>query len=206
VTAEVQPDYADQPLGRFLELVASPQPAPGGGSAAAIGVALAAGLVAMAARFSEDQIDEAAVLAVRAHGMQRQATALAQADAAAYQRVVDAGRGGRVGAGRRQRIRAALSAAADVPCEIVRLGATVAELAAQLAERGNPNLRGDAVSGALLAEAGVRAAAELVAINLTTAAIEDGRPRECTDLVETASNAARRALAASHRGQVSENA
>lgn len=206
MTAEVQPDYADQPLGRFLELVASRQPAPGGGSAAAIGVALAAGLVAMAARFSEDQIDEAAVLAVRAHGMQRQATALAQADAAAYQRVVDAGRGGRVGAGRRQRIRAALSAAADVPCETVRLGATVAELAAQLAERGNPNLRGDAASGALLAEAGVRAAAELVAINLTTAAIEDGRLRECTDLVETASNAARRALAASHRGQVSENA
>ncbi len=206
MTAEVQPDYADQPLGRFLELVASRRPAPGGGSAAAIGVALAAGLVAMAARFSEDQIDEAPVLAVRAHGMQRQATALAQADAAAYQRVVDAGRSGRVGAGRRQRIRAALSAAADVPCEIVRLGATVAELAAQLAERGNPNLRGDAVSGALLAEAGVRAAAELVAINLTTAAIEDGRPRKCTDLVETASNAARRALAASHRGQVSENA
>jgi len=206
VTAEVQPDYADQPLGRFLELVASRQPAPGGGSAAAIGVALAAGLVAMAARFSEDQIDEAAVLAERAHGLQRRATALAQADATAYGRVVDARRSGGVGAGRRQRIRAALSAAADVPCEIARLGATVAELAAQLAERGNPNLRGDAVSGAVLAEAGVRAAAELAGINLTAAAIQDGRALECTGLVQVASHAARRALAASRRDQASENA
>jgi methenyltetrahydrofolate cyclohydrolase len=206
VSGEVQPDYAEQPLRRFLELVASRQPAPGGGAAAAIGVALAAGLVAMAARFSENQIEEAAVLAERAHGLQRRATTLAQADAAAYGRVVDARRSGGVGAGRRQRIRAALSAAADVPCEIARLGATVAELAAQLAERGNPSLCGDAVSGAVLAEAGVRAAAELVAINLTAAGIEDGRARECTCLVETASNAARRALAASHRGQVSKNA
>ena len=36
-----------------------------------------------------------------------------------------------------------------------------------MAREGNPNLRGDAVAAALLAEAGVRAAAVLVEINTT---------------------------------------
>jgi methenyltetrahydrofolate cyclohydrolase len=59
----------------------------------------------------------------------------------------------------------ALPAAADVPMQVLEAGAEVAGLAARLAADGNPNLRGDAVA-ALLAEAGVRAATELVTINL----------------------------------------
>ena len=50
------------------------------------------------------------------------------------------------------RIAAALSAATDVPLEVVQIASRVAELAARLAEEGNPNLLGDAVTAALLAD------------------------------------------------------
>ena len=46
------PDYAELPLGCFLDMVASREPAPGGGASAAVAVALAAALSSMAARFS----------------------------------------------------------------------------------------------------------------------------------------------------------
>jgi formiminotetrahydrofolate cyclodeaminase len=59
-------------------------------------------------------------------------------------------------------------------------------MAASLAERGNPNLRGDAVTGALLAEPAVRAGARLVAINLSAAGIEDDRLRCCEEFVAQA--------------------
>ena len=45
--------YADRPLAELLEAVAAPQPAPGGGCAAAWACALAAGLVEMAATIGE---------------------------------------------------------------------------------------------------------------------------------------------------------
>jgi formiminotetrahydrofolate cyclodeaminase len=57
--------------------------------------------------------------------------------------------------------------ASKSPLEIARVAADLAELAAELATNGNPNLKGDAIAGALLAEAAAQSAARLVAINLT---------------------------------------
>ena len=203
MSAEPDLKYAEQTLGRFLELVASRQPAPGGGAAAAVGVALAAALAAMVARFSADQSREALHVTQQADGLRMKAADLAQADGAAYEGVISARRNARAAADRRQQVRAAFSAAADVPCEIARVGAAAAELAAWLAEHGNPNLRGDAVTAALLAEAGVRAAAELVALNLSAATIVDGRAGESSEMVGLASAAARRALSALRHDQSS---
>jgi methenyltetrahydrofolate cyclohydrolase len=62
----IAPDYLDLPLGEFLDRVASDSPAPGGGSAAAIAVALAAGLAGMAARLSTGQLSDAPELADQA--------------------------------------------------------------------------------------------------------------------------------------------
>jgi formiminotetrahydrofolate cyclodeaminase len=66
-------------------------------------------------------------------------------------------------------------------------------LAADVAEAGNPNLCGDAAAGAALAEAGTRAAAKLVAVNLGTMR-EDERVVAAKAFVEAARRAAKRAL------------
>ncbi len=52
---------------------------------------------------------------------------------------------------------------------VVEIGAQVAVLAARLAAHGHPNLHADAITAALLAEAGARAACALVRINLSAA-------------------------------------
>jgi formiminotetrahydrofolate cyclodeaminase len=149
-------------------MVASREPAPGGGASAAVAVALAAALTSMAARFSTDHLVDAEKIAGKAEGLRSRVMPLAQADAAAYGRVLDAYRTPRDDEdGRRRKIREALLEAADVPLSIAEIGAEVANDAARLAEEGNPNLRGDAVTAVALAGAGVRAAVTLVQINVS---------------------------------------
>jgi formiminotetrahydrofolate cyclodeaminase len=185
------PDYLGLPLGRFLDLVASREPAPGGGASAAVTVALAASLSSMSARFSTDHLAEAAALAERAETLRSEVSPLAQADAAAYGRVLEAYRIERDEEGRRQRIREALSGAANVPLSIAEIGAEVAGIAARLAEVGNPNLKGDAVTAVELAGAGVRAAATLVEINISAGAADEGRLARASELVsETVAHSA----------------
>jgi formiminotetrahydrofolate cyclodeaminase len=175
------PGYLDMPLGQFLMALASAAPAPGGGAAAALSVSLGAGLCAMAARLSARRLDgdTAGQLTTDAERILLASASLMQADADAYGRVISAMRP-EAGADPRRRERAvaaALSDAADVPMEIAGLGAEVARLAARLATEGNPALRGDAVAGAVLAEAGARAAAVLVGINLAGAPGDDRHAR-----------------------------
>ena len=143
------PDYAQLPLGCFLDMVASREPAPGGGASAAVAVALAAALSNMAARFSTEHLAETETLVGTAEELRGRAMPLARADAAAYGRVLDAYRSPRGDEeGRRRRVREALSEAADVPLSIAEIGAEVSGIAVRLAEEGNPSLRGDAVTAA----------------------------------------------------------
>jgi methenyltetrahydrofolate cyclohydrolase len=168
------PDYTELPLARFLEMVASREPAPGGGASAAVAVALAAALTAMAARFSTGHLDDAEAIAGKAEELRSRVMPLARADAAAYGRVLDAYRIPHDDEEeRRRRIREALSEAADVPLSIAEVGAQVAGKAARLVEEGNPNLRGDAVTATVLAGAGVRAAVTLVEINVSAGGADD---------------------------------
>jgi formiminotetrahydrofolate cyclodeaminase len=67
----------------------------------------------------------------------------------------------------------------------------VAEISGRLAREGNPNLRGDAVAAALLAEAGARAAAVLVEINLGAGEIADDRLERAGEFAAKAAGAAR---------------
>jgi methenyltetrahydrofolate cyclohydrolase len=178
------PNYAELPLGRFMDMVASREPTPGGGASAA--VALAAALTAMAARFSADHLADAETIADRAEELRNRVMPLAQADAAAYGRVLDAYRTPRDDdEKRRRRIREALSEAADVPLSIAEVGVEVAGNAARLVEEGNPNLRGDAVTAAALAKAGVRAAATLVEINVSAGGADDDRLSRVDQLLAT---------------------
>ena len=176
-------DYLDLSVGEFLDRVASGEPAPGGGSVASVAVALAAGLAGMAARLSTDQLADAPELADRADAARRRVAPLARADAESYGRVLEAYREPDPET-RTGRIRYALSGAADVPLAVAEVGSEVAGIAARLVKEGNPNLEGDAMAAVLLADAGVRAAAALAEINLTSANLDDDRLGRASRLVD----------------------
>jgi methenyltetrahydrofolate cyclohydrolase len=166
--AEASPAYLDMGLGRFLDALSATTPDPGGGSVAALAVTLAAGLCMMTAGLSRRQLPTAEQLAGQARLLRDRAAPLAQADAEAYRTVLAAMRApGGPGD--------ALSRACATPMEVAEIGADVARIADTVATGGNPNVRGDAITAALLAAAGSRAAAALVRINLATAP-GDARP------------------------------
>ena len=183
----------DQPVRQFLDQVAARTPAPGGGGAAALTAALAAALVAMAARFSAAQLPGAGDLAGAADQLRHRAAELVDEDAQAYGSVLDAFALPRQDEGRGARIRSALERAAAIPQEMTEIAARVAEMAAQLAAAGNPNLRGDSVSAAFLAEASARSAACLVDINVALGGLGDGLARRAADALSVAQAAARQA-------------
>lgn len=189
-------DFLGQRLAELLDEIASDKPAPGGGAVAAVVVAMAAGLVAMAARFSR-QWAEADEVVERADALRRRVAPLAPADAQAFEEVLTAMRlpNDLEPEVRNTAIGNALARAAEIPLEIAKEASEVAGLGALAAEKGNPNLRGDAVAAALLAEAGARVAANLVAINLG-ATRDDVRNTHAREHVAAASAAVERALAA----------
>ena len=156
---------ADRTLAEVLELVAAREPAPGGGSAAAWAGAIAAALTEMAAAFAVDA-DDAAATGDRAGELRARLLELADEDIDSYTPVLAALALERSDPDRPARVRAALSAAADVPLAIASAAAEVAELAAAAAQAGSRHLVGDATAAAVLAEASTRAAIRLAELNL----------------------------------------
>jgi methenyltetrahydrofolate cyclohydrolase len=186
--------FLNQPVRGFLDQLAARTPTPGGGGAAAITGAMAAGLVAMAARFSARQLPGAGEVADQADKLRLMAAQLADMDARAYAAVLDAGRQPGDDRQRGERTREALLGAAHVPLEIAGIGARVARLAVRVAEAGNPNLRGDAVTGALLAAASARSAASLVDINVGLGRLDPELSRRAARAVADADDAADQVL------------
>jgi methenyltetrahydrofolate cyclohydrolase len=188
-------DMLAAPLGDVLAHFASEVPSPAGGSAAAIAVALGAGLTAMCARNSREVWPEARGATAQAEALRARIEPLAQADAEAYEGALTAFRLPDLlePEVRNATLGVALERAAAIPLAIAEVGADVADLAATLAEQGKPDMRGDAVAGAVLAEAGTRAAAHLVRINLG-AAPDDVRVARATASAEAAARSAQRAL------------
>lgn len=76
---------------------------------------------------------------------------------------------------------------------MTQIAAQVAGMAARVAGEGNPNLRGDSVSAALLAEASARCAAYLVDINVALGALSSDLSRRAAQSVSAAHAAAQRA-------------
>ena len=187
--------FLEQRLDEFMEEVASDRPAPGGGAVAAVVVSLAAGLVAMAARFSVERWPDAPDVVERADTLRHRVAPLAPADAQAFEEVLTAMRLPKdlEPEVRNAAIGHALARAAEIPLEMAKEAAEIAALGALVAEKGNPNLRGDAVAGSMLAHAGARVAANLVEINLGTTP-RDRRVAQAREHVETAADAVQRAL------------
>jgi formiminotetrahydrofolate cyclodeaminase len=179
----------EETLEHLLDRIASDEPGPAGGSVAAIAVAMAAGLVAMAARLTREW-PQASDVVERAEALRELVASLAVADAEAYAKVLGARRLSRGSAAREAEVGAALSRAADVPLAVAEAASEVATLAALVAQAGSEALRGDAVVAAAIAEAGAQGAAELVAINLGDS--DDARVRRAKELAATTREAAQR--------------
>jgi formiminotetrahydrofolate cyclodeaminase len=190
-------DLLDAPLREFLETLSGAGPAPGAGSAAAIVVAMAAGLVTMVARASKEHWPEAGGAIGQAEAFRARVAPLAQADADVYTEALGAlrRRDELEERYRDQKLQAVLERAAEIPIKITEAGSDLACLAALLVENGNPEVRADAAAAAVLAEGGARAAAKLVEINLG-ATEDDPRVRHVQTLVAVAAEATERALAA----------
>ena len=191
--------FLDQPVRAFLDQLAARTPTPGGGGAAAVTGAMAAGLVAMAARFSARQLPGAGDLADQADELRRRAADLADLDARAYAAVLDARRLPGDDGQRRERTREALLAAAVVPAGDRGDRCAGGAAGPPVAEAGNPNLRGDAVTGALLAVASVRSAACLVDINVGLGGLDPGLSRRAAQAAADANDAAGRATMSTER-------
>jgi formiminotetrahydrofolate cyclodeaminase len=149
-----------QPLEEFLSNVAAATPAPGGGSSAAVSVALAAALVQMAAGVPSSRASGASRAddaAERAGALRARALRLAEEEMTSYAPVLEA---------RDEHEREiALAAACEPPAQIAETAAEVAELGLEVATSASPSVRGDALAGVVLAEAAASAAFRLVEIN-----------------------------------------
>jgi len=168
--------FASKSLHTFLDELASAEPAPGGGSVAALSGALGASLVAMVCRLTickkgyEAVSAEMRAILPRAEALQRELVDLMQADTDAYTRVMNAyklpKRTDEEKAARARALQAALQHASDVPLCVAEACVQVLALARPIAEKGNQNAVSDGGVGTLMAEAGLRGAAFNVRINL----------------------------------------
>ncbi|ROS44322.1 cyclodeaminase/cyclohydrolase family protein [Amycolatopsis thermoflava] len=178
----------------IADAVASETATPGGGAVAGLTATLAAGLVAMVARYSSAVGDfDPDAVAARADELRRDAQQLADDDVSAYQAYLDATKLPRDPdpVARTAAIRAALDAAADVPLALAMVAAEVAELGELVAKDGNTRLRPDGVTAVQLGSAVATSAAALVGENLR-ARRDDPRPARAAEHAATARAAAAR--------------
>jgi formiminotetrahydrofolate cyclodeaminase len=198
VNGDAKVEISSASVRDFVDAVASDEPTPGGGAVAGTVAALAAALAGMAGRYTV-QRDAASVplreLVERVDALRARAMALADEDAVAYGRYAEASRLPKQPDPERRRkaVRAALDAAADVPFELGQVAAEVATAGEHLVAAGNPNLRSDACTAALLASAVATSAAILVGENLR-AQPDDPRRTEASRCAAEAAAAARKAL------------
>lgn len=155
----------------FLARLASQQPAPGGGAAAALAGGLAAALGRMVCAYTigkpkfaaaQTQVAQLAGRLEHAAGM---LNCLIDDDADAYQQLADALKLDKADPQRRPRVQAAAELAAAVPFQTCAISRAVLADLRTLQNIGNPMLKSDARAGIHLAHAASQAAAENVRAN-----------------------------------------
>lgn len=157
---------------RFLKELSSEKPTPGGGSAAALSGAIAAGLLTMAAKISGNK-----KIAEKSERFKKVLTKLIDEDAGAYEEVVLAHK---LSKGtkeekehRKQEIEEALKRATEIPLQTARYGYEVMKLAEALAKSCNIEVMSDVGVAVKLAEAAVEGALLNVKVNLDSIKDED---------------------------------
>jgi formiminotetrahydrofolate cyclodeaminase len=168
--------FRDHTLGQFAERLASPEPAPGGGSASAVAAALGASLVAMVAQLTQgrakyaDHAELCEVAAPAARELSDELLRLADDDAAAYAACAIALKLPRESFTdqelRERQIRETATIAAEVPLKCVERCVAALEIAESLAGRSNKNASSDLRVASLLLEAAADGATANVIVNL----------------------------------------
>lgn len=164
------------PIDRFLDLLASSNPTPGGGGIAALAGALSAGLITMVCSLTigkpkyADVQDEVKALMARSEELRARLHDLVDEDARVYSQVMDTYKLPKDTDEQKQarsaKIQEATIEASKVPLEIAKECARVIELAEPAARLTNVQAIGDVAMAAYLAEGALQGAVVNVDINL----------------------------------------
>ena len=171
----------DQTIGEWLEALASPAPAPGGGAAAALNAAVGAALIEMACsltigrpRYAQQEAGMRAALA-EATKLRSRALHLAAADVTAFGAVSEAYTLSRETDEQRQarteQIQRALVGATEVPLDTAVLAGELIRLAERIVGGANVNVLADVAAAAIAARAALEVA--LINVEANLAAISD---------------------------------
>ncbi|MEO6578354.1 MAG: cyclodeaminase/cyclohydrolase family protein, partial [Candidatus Limnocylindria bacterium] len=166
----------DQPMRDLVQRMATSDPVPGGGSAAAMAGAMGAALIHMVVELTigrpgmESNARQLTEVGVASAQFQSELMSLVDADAVAYGAVVQSRRLPNTTEREREirvmHFNAAIREAVRAPLAVARAASEVLELATRLAPIGNRNAISDVGVGAMLASTSLRGAALNVEINL----------------------------------------
>jgi len=183
-----------QSVSELLAAVRSPNPTPGGGSAAALAGALGASLLAMVAGLpksraaTEDDAQRLRAAGDRCAALALDLERLVDVDSAAYELVMAAYKRPKVTeedkAARTAAIQAAFKEAIAAPSAVMRACAAAAEQGVVVAALGNPSASSDARVGLELLTAALRGAKLNVEINLGSVKDADYVARIQKDVTE----------------------
>ena len=175
---------SSETINDYLSRLASRQPTPGGGAAAALHAAQGAALVAMVARYTTGpKYEQHAALVARvtsaADHLIIEALRLADADEHAFQSVIDSyklpSETEQLKATKAAAIRDALVQAAHTPAQLIKVSGEVVDLATELFDVANPNVISDVAAAADAARAAATTAR--VNIDINVVAIKDTAAR-----------------------------
>jgi len=195
--------FADLSISAFLDALASPEPTPGGGTAAAIAGAMGASLLMMVAGLSKSRTnteqEKAALYEARAAltSICDRLRALADTDSEAFNQVIAAYRLPKATdeekRARTQAVQRALRVATDAPLETLRATADAIKHARVVAQYGSPAAASDVLVALELLEAAAAGAATNVQANLMRFEDEASRKTVADQVLE-------------HTNQVTEDA
>ncbi|HJV97918.1 MAG TPA: cyclodeaminase/cyclohydrolase family protein [Arthrobacter sp.] len=175
---------SSETINDYLARLASREPTPGGGAAAALHAAQGAALVAMVARYTtgakyEQHAELVTTVISSADGLVVQALRLADADQHAFQGVIDAYKlptgSDDLKAARTASIQDALILAAETPAQLIRVAGAVVDLATELFDVANANVISDVAAAVDAARAAATTAR--VNIDINVVAIKDPETR-----------------------------
>jgi len=175
---------SSETINDYLSRLASRQPTPGGGAAAALHAAQGAALVAMVARYTTGaKFEQHAALVARitsaADHLVVEALRLADADEHAFQSVIDAYKlpsdTDELKAAKAAAIQDALIQAAQTPAQLIGVAGEIVDLAGDLLDAANPNVISDVAAAADAARAAATTAR--VNIDINVVAIKDSAAR-----------------------------